>query len=364
MHMSAYIDPEDGQLSKGGFAGVARSIPDDERSRRSTWISDAKVVDQPSGGTTLQMAGALFMIMTYLEDGVRLASDLGTMRDYSAEITGLPTFVSAIVMIVLALVQLSSVLLLVPLNKHPLVATCASILCVALACNVVLQPFLFNVWTSTHVVLSLAQLGSLAIFFADARAHAGGEGSERAASLMLIGRITLLVDLVCLSAVPGFISEVRRIYGSIVHSEAFDAKKQELIKEAREKHSASLMELHVDEHGAANAAYDLRIKRIHALFEDETSIFTDGYTALAALVMIVAGVLIALGYRARPVAMLAAVGALIDAVYRFPFFLGGKRSDFQRFHFFQAMTTVGGLLLIAAVGAGGLSLDAKMKKAR
>ena len=38
---------------------------------------------------------------------------------------------------------------------------------------------------------------------------------------------------------------------------------------------------------------------------------------------------------------------------------GSDYTDFMRFHFFQAMTPVGGFLLVAICGPGKLSLDKK-----
>ena len=94
-----------------------------------------------------------------------------------------------------------------------------------------------------------------------------------------------------------------------------------------------------------------------------------------------------------------ALAAFADAFNRFPFWEGGRNADFHKFHFFQArvattctrslalnpphcthssalepagahptppcaqaMTPVGGLLLLAAFGPGALSYDVRAKK--
>ena len=61
-------------------------------------------------------------------------------------------------------------------------------------------------------------------------------------------------------------------------------------------------------------------------------------------------------------ALAAAVAAFTDAFHRFPFWLDGPNKDFHQFHFFQAMTPVGGLLLLVALGPGRYSVDGESRK--
>jgi putative oxidoreductase len=77
--------------------------------------------------------------------------------------------------------------------------------------------------------------------------------------------------------------------------------------------------------------------------------------ALALVVEVVGGLLLALGYRTRAVAVLLAVFSVASALI-FHHALGDQN---QLFHFLKNLAMAGGLLQVAAFGAGALSLDAR-----
>jgi putative oxidoreductase len=81
--------------------------------------------------------------------------------------------------------------------------------------------------------------------------------------------------------------------------------------------------------------------------------------AAATAVEVVGGLLLVLGYRTRLVALLLAVFAVATAV-TFHAALGDKN---QMIHFLKNLAMAGGLLQVAAFGAGPFSLDARQGRA-
>jgi putative oxidoreductase len=77
--------------------------------------------------------------------------------------------------------------------------------------------------------------------------------------------------------------------------------------------------------------------------------------ALALVVEVVGGLLLAVGYRTRAVAVLLAAFSVVSALI-FHHALGDQN---QLFHFLKNLAMAGGLLQVAAFGAGALSLDAR-----
>ena len=77
--------------------------------------------------------------------------------------------------------------------------------------------------------------------------------------------------------------------------------------------------------------------------------------AAAALVEVAGGLLLIAGYRARIVALVLAAFAVATAL-TFHTALGDPN---QMFHFLKNLAVAGGLLQVAAFGAGPLSLDAR-----
>ena len=88
-----------------------------------------------------------------------------------------------------------------------------------------------------------------------------------------------------------------------------------------------------------------------------------GLATTTYVLILLAGVMVWLGFKTQECACIIALAAFTDAFFRFPFWDGSRNVDHQRFHFFQAMTPVGGLLLIVALGPGRFSVDAHSKRA-
>src|SRR6266436_6219947 len=82
--------------------------------------------------------------------------------------------------------------------------------------------------------------------------------------------------------------------------------------------------------------------------------------AVAVAVELGGGLLLVLGYRVRPVALGLALFSLATAVS----FHGDFADQNQMIHFLKNVMMAGGLLQIAAFGAGALSLDNRLSKDR
>jgi len=81
--------------------------------------------------------------------------------------------------------------------------------------------------------------------------------------------------------------------------------------------------------------------------------------ALGAIILEVGGgLLIALGYKVRPVAVLLAIFTMVTAYY----FHSNLADENTLVHFFKNVMMTGGLLQVVAFGAGAFSLDAYLSK--
>lgn len=77
--------------------------------------------------------------------------------------------------------------------------------------------------------------------------------------------------------------------------------------------------------------------------------------AVAILIEVGGGLLLLLGYRTRPVAITLALFALATAVI----FHSNFADQNQMIHFLKNIAIFGGLVSVAALGAGAVSLDAR-----
>jgi len=233
-----------------------------------------------------------------------------------------------------------------------------------------MQPILFGAWTLTLLTMSVAQLAALAIFYIEAFTvdHPSAAHSDFASYVLLCGRVGLTTDLVVTYSAR-LASEASSVLGKVMVTKTNHTALAEHLalyeRHERERHQKRLLDIPVDQLDDAERSFNERLERnyeqIRARFDDDFAFqMHDAHTLFGAALLLAAFVLVCLGFRTRVVAAVAALGALIDATYRFPFLTVG--GEWNRFHFFQAMTPVGGLALIAAFGPGSMSLDAKLKK--
>ena len=262
---------------------------------------------------------------TYVEDAFRTLSDWKGQYEYIVGNTG---FVPAgWLLVAITAIQVSSVAIVVPASCCPQMAKPIIGVCCALGLTVLLQPLLYNLLelsqnvTILLVCMAFAQLGALGLIICES--HKVDVASKAASSrsttkyeeeplfswIQLVSRFLITIDLVCVT--------MYRLYTVLLVSQ-------------EEKGTQSL---------------GMHFKLV---------------TPLAFIVVI----MVWLGYKTAYVALMAAFTTFVEAFIRFPFWadVAGKGSDytdFMRFHFFQAMTPVGGFLLVAICGPGKLSLDKK-----
>jgi len=259
-------------------------------------------------------------VLTFLEDAHRAVTMWKEQTTFIAQHMGVAYAVASAVLFVIVCVQISSVMMVVPPSPtRPGAAKVVCGVCVAAAISVALQPLLFNQLSNAELLqLTCAQLGALGTIFCEAHAvgfprrkpfadfcaTATARVEEQVAAvvpwLQLGSRVLLTVDLTCV-----FLSRLLAFDGSL---------------------------------GSPHPRIALDV------------------------LLLVAGIFIWLGLKTQPLACAVALYTFCDSFVRFPFFLGGPKADFRKFFFFQAMTTVGGLLLLALHGPGKLSIDAKKLK--
>jgi len=216
-------------------------------------------------------------------------------------------------LIIIAMLQILSTTLILPLSAFPSLARPAMAVSAAVASSVVLQPILFNQLSNTELLsLSAAQLGALGLIFGEAHAVAYPQTQPFAAF------VTRAVP-----KEPAEVVQYVRFFSRIL--------------------------LTID----LTWVFGMRL----------ISPDTDAFPAnLLHLFPLLGGVMVWLGFKTDMCAVAVALAAFADAIHRYPFWSGGAHADYWRFHFFQALTPVGGMLLLAALGPGRFSIDAKAKR--
>jgi len=255
----------------------------------------------------------LLCVLTYLEDALRCITLWEDQLSFVARHAGIPRTMASGALIVIATLQVLSTSLVLPPAAFPALAQPAMAVSVAVASSVLLQPFLFNQLSNTELLsLSAAQLGALGLIFGEAHAVAYPQAQPFAAF------VTRAVP-----KEPAEIVQYVRFFSRIL--------------------------LTVD----LIWVFGMR------LVSPDTDIFPAN---LLHLFPLLGGLMVWLGFKTTVCAVAVAVAAFADAIHRYPFWSGGSNADFWRFHFFQALTPVGGMLLLAALGPGRFSIDAKAKR--
>uniref|UniRef100_A0A7S0IWB2 Surfeit locus protein 4 n=1 Tax=Calcidiscus leptoporus TaxID=127549 RepID=A0A7S0IWB2_9EUKA len=87
------------------------------------------------------------------------------------------------------------------------------------------------------------------------------------------------------------------------------------------------------------------------------------FNILCALLFLGLAVLVCIGFKTEWSAVLLCVVLGISNTYMYPFWSVDERlKDFYRYYFFQTLSIIGGLMLLALHGPGGISLDKGAKK--
>jgi len=98
---------------------------------------------------------------------------------------------------------------------------------------------------------------------------------------------------------------------------------------------------------------------LHSLFT-KPSVFT----FISFVTLLGLSALVCLGFKTEWSSLLLAVILFLSNIYMYPFWMvRAGLKDFYRYYFFQTLSIIGGLMLLALHGPGGISLDKGMKKA-
>jgi uncharacterized membrane protein YphA (DoxX/SURF4 family) len=262
-------------------------------------------------------------VLTYYEDAWRAVSAWTEQTTYIHTHTGMPYFLACVFLVCIMATQLASVIMVVPpsaLVAKPIVYTSG-----AVALSVMAQPFLYNQLSNTDLLtLSFAQLGALGLVFCDAHAVAWPAPRRGLAFAAYCDEPRAPAEAQTATCVPWVQLGSRLLLTT------------DLIYVFGVRCASALFG------GAEGGA-------VHAILRDA--------------LILAAGVLIWLGFKTEPIACVVTLASFVDSLFRFPFWHGGRNAEFLQFHFFQSMTPVGGLLLLALLGPGKLSMDATTKKA-
>mmetsp|Transcript_3901 Transcript_3901/g.12085 ORF Transcript_3901/g.12085 Transcript_3901/m.12085 type:complete len:290 (+) Transcript_3901:60-929(+) len=88
------------------------------------------------------------------------------------------------------------------------------------------------------------------------------------------------------------------------------------------------------------------------------------FTFVSFVTLIGLSALVCLGFKTEWSSLLLAVILFLSNLYMYPFWtVRESLKDFYRYYFFQTLSIIGGLMLLALHGPGGISLDKGMKKA-
>ena len=312
-----------------------------------------------TASTILLCVATLFTVLTYLEDAIRCITLWNEQLAFIAKHVGLPRSIAGTMLLFVAGVQLVSPIIIIPTAAVPRMAVPVMIVTCAIAFTVILQPILFNQLTNVELLtLSMAQLGACGIVFAEAHfvayprkspfaTHLASADQYKAAAIVpwiqLLSRVMLTVDLALVFGLR--LSEVHP--SSLSLSSPSPSLPLPL--------SLSRTRTHTHTH-----SHTLRLPRLQMFYSDDSGIVV-GIASTTYILILLAGLMVWLGYKTQACACIIALAVFTDAFVRFPFWEGGRNADHKRFHFFQAMTPVGGLLLLVALGPGRFSVDAASK---
>ena len=335
----------------------------DTEALESEHFARAKASTATTASTILLCVATLFTVLTYLEDAIRCITLWNEQLAFIAKHVGLPRSIAGTMLLFVAGVQLVSPIIIIPTAAVPRMAVPVMIVTCAIAFTVILQPILFNQLTNVELLtLSMAQLGACGIVFAEAHfvayprkspfaTHLASADQYKAAAIVpwiqLLSRVMLTVDLALVFGLR--LSEVHP--SSLSLSSPSPSLSLSLFL------SFSLSHAHAHTH---THTHTLRLPRLQMFYSDDSGIVV-GIASTTYILILLAGLMVWLGYKTQACACIIALAVFTDAFVRFPFWEGGRNADHKRFHFFQAMTPVGGLLLLVALGPGRFSVDAASK---
>jgi len=260
----------------------------------------------------LSTAGPFLLVVTFIEDGLRVFLRWSEQIHYMTAVMKFNYYVSVVVLLLSAATQLgSSLLVLRPEMYKPSRVKPA---CYALLMFVVIQPFMYGQATDVDFMCRSITLagGLLLLIWAENDRQARNEmntglpqgvqgaGADR---LQLTGRLSLT-----------FLFFFQALYS---------------------------------ENGG-----------LHKLFTAPSF-----FTVVSSLLLLTLSVLVCIGFKTEWSAIVLVAVLGISNLWMYPFWaVHARLVDFYKYYFFQTLSVMGGLMLLALHGPGGISLDKGAKK--
>lgn len=137
------------------FAGVDLSDGDKKQAPRPAQI--------PSGVKQVLTSAAIGLtVMTYYEDAIRAITMWDEQTDFIAKHAGVPSVLAKGFLLIIMLIQLTSITMIIPPTCMPAAAKLIIAVCAAVAASVLAQPLLFNQLTNIELLtMSCAQIGAI-----------------------------------------------------------------------------------------------------------------------------------------------------------------------------------------------------------
>mmetsp|Transcript_17006 Transcript_17006/g.40569 ORF Transcript_17006/g.40569 Transcript_17006/m.40569 type:complete len:273 (-) Transcript_17006:39-857(-) len=258
-------------------------------------IDDSFEPVKPSKRYLVKAATAL-LTLTFLEDSLRIYNLWDTQFKHVMAYTSTTEFNAKLFLLATFIIQMGAAFLLLPIGVDTKKRICFALL----ACVLIQPPMYGQLSNIVFVSMSIAQVGALLLLAAsirdEGRAQAGGwEVPGDWAWVKLLGRLMLTADF--------FVVYVLNLEESM--SECF-----------------------------LNPS------------------------SIAALLLLISCMLVWVGFKTFLMATAVGVAVGVDTIFRFPYWaVPADRRDNVKFHFFQSLSLVGGMLLLAVHGPGQFSLD-------
>ena len=259
----------------------------------------------------LSSAGPGFLVLTFVEDGLRIFLRCEEQHNYMTRRMGMGGFLAALVLLVSAAVQLGGAGLIIrPATFRPSRVKMASYMLLGF---VALQPFMYGQATDADFMCRSITLagGFLLLIWAEnekqnkAEGMGGllqGESSAGADRLQLFGRL-LLTFLFLFQAIHG-------------------------------------------EKGG-----------LHSVLTAPSF-----FNITSSLLLLTLSVMVSIGFKTEWSALVLALVLFVSSMWMYPFWAVHERLvDYYKYYFFQTLSVIGGLLLLTLHGPGGISLDGQKK---
>jgi len=258
----------------------------------------------------LSAAGPTFLVMTFIEDGLRIFLRWGEQHHYMTKRMGLGQVTGALVLLMSAAVQIGgAALVLRPALIKPSRVKLGSYLLLGF---VALQPFMYGQVTDADFMCR---------------------------SITLAGGFLLLI----------WAENEKR------HESEFTG-----LPQAESTASADRLQLS----GRLLLTFLFLFQAIHGEKGGLHSVLTAPslFNILSSLLLLALSLMVCVGFHTEWSSLALSVVLLLSAVYMYPFWAVHERLfDYYKYYFFQTLSVIGGLMLLTLHGPGGISLDGQKK---